>query len=90
MIRKVGAGQRLQRLSNDRDKNYELSQADFYQLFAYGQKYLGGTGEMYLVYPAVSDFPMMRAPFKLSDNLLLHVLPFDLERRQAPYTFLAG
>ncbi|RVI96347.1 hypothetical protein CN183_33025, partial [Sinorhizobium medicae] len=41
-----------------------------------------------LVYPAVSDFPMMRAPFKLSDNLLLHFLPF--EQRQAPYTFLAG
>ncbi|MDR9809680.1 McrC family protein [Rhizobium hidalgonense] len=78
------------RLSTDRDKNYELSQADFYQLFAYGQKYLAGTGEMYLVYPAVSDFPTMRAPFKLSDDLLLHVLPFDLERRQAPYTFLAG
>ncbi len=71
------------RLSTDRDKNYELSQADFYQLFAYGQKYLGGAGEMFLVYPAVSDFPMIRTPFKLSDNLLLHVLPFDLERRQA-------
>ncbi|RVN79990.1 hypothetical protein CN107_29775, partial [Sinorhizobium meliloti] len=76
------------RLSTDRENNYELSQADFYQLFAYGQKYLGGAGEMFLVYPAVSDFPRMRAPFKLSDSLLLHVLPFDLARRRAPYTFL--
>ncbi|MFP1558019.1 hypothetical protein ACLB1T_15590 [Escherichia coli] len=24
-------------------------QADFYQMFAYGQKYLGGNGEMYLI-----------------------------------------
>ncbi|EPM79573.1 hypothetical protein A3SO_05850 [Pseudomonas syringae pv. actinidiae ICMP 19072] len=27
-------------------KNYGLSQADFYQLFAYGQKYLGGQGDL--------------------------------------------
>ncbi|WP_267900202.1 5-methylcytosine restriction system specificity protein McrC [Sinorhizobium medicae] len=37
------------RPSTERDKNYELSQADFYQFFAYGHKYLGGTGDIYLV-----------------------------------------
>lgn len=35
---------------------YGLAQADFYQMFAYGQKYLGGNGEMYLIYPAHDDF----------------------------------
>lgn len=77
------------RLSSDRDRDYELSQADFYQLFAYGQKYLGGVGDMFLIYPAVSGFPQLRQPFKLSEDLRLHVLPFDMDRRHAAYTFLS-
>lgn len=77
------------RLSSDRGRNYELSQADFYQLFAYGQKYLGGTGDMFLVFPAVSGFPEFNEPFTLSEDLRLHVLPFDMDRRYAAYTFLA-
>ncbi|GAO96694.1 hypothetical protein PSA5_28270 [Pseudomonas syringae pv. actinidiae] len=37
-------------------KNYGLSQADFYQLFAYGQKYLGGQGDLVLIYPKRGAF----------------------------------
>ncbi|MCD9029914.1 McrC family protein [Luteimonas sp. BDR2-5] len=32
----------LDAVRNDSDTKYGLSQADFYQLYAYGQKYLGG------------------------------------------------
>lgn len=77
------------RLTTDREKNHGLSQADFYQLFAYGQKYLKGAGEMYLVFPTVDNFPEISAPFKLSESLLLHVVPFDMEQRSAPYAFLS-
>ncbi|MDT4834920.1 McrBC 5-methylcytosine restriction system component [compost metagenome] len=41
-----------------RDKNYGISQSDFYQLFAYGKKYLGAQdqAEMVLIYPRYSRF----------------------------------
>ncbi|MFC1503756.1 McrC family protein, partial [Pseudomonadota bacterium] len=41
--------------SNSSNK-YDLSQADFYQMFAYGHKYLNGEGELYLIYPAHDGF----------------------------------
>lgn len=66
-------------LDEDRRNNkYGLSQSDFYQLFAYGQKYLGGTGHMALVYPRTSNLNGPLAPFEFSKSLHLHVLPFDL------------
>lgn len=77
------------RLSEDRDRSFGLSQADFYQLFAYGQRYLDGAGDMFLVYPAVTGFPELTEPFKLSESLRLHVLPFDMDKRRAAYTFLS-
>ncbi len=40
---------------NGTDK-YGLSQADFYQMFAYGQKYLKGEGDMFLLYPQSKEF----------------------------------
>ncbi len=63
----------------DRAGKYGLSQADFYQLFAYGQKYLQGRGQMALIYPRTPDFAQALAPFELDRQLTLHVLPFDLE-----------
>jgi len=51
--------------ASDREHKYGLSQADFYQLFAYGQKYLGGKGEMALIYPKWSRFPAPLAPLRL-------------------------
>lgn len=44
-----------QNKNNGTDK-YGLSQADFYQMFAYGQKYLKGKGNMFLLYPQSEKF----------------------------------
>ncbi|NKC49952.1 hypothetical protein HED54_26485 [Ochrobactrum anthropi ATCC 49188] len=44
------------RLNPDRSEKFGLAQADFYQLFAYGQKYLG-IGDMFLMYPGTDEFP---------------------------------
>ena len=63
----------------DRDNKYDLSQGDFYQLFAYGQKYLQGQGHMALIYPRSAAFEQPLAPFELDTHLTLHVLPFDLD-----------
>lgn len=59
---------------------YNLSQNDFYQLFAYGHKYLGGKGRMALIYPARRNFCKPLNVFQYSNDLNLWVLPFDLER----------
>lgn len=65
--------------SADRQNKYGLSQADFYQLFAYGQKYLAGRGEMALIYPMTAQFTQALPPFDFSPELRLWVLPFDLD-----------
>jgi 5-methylcytosine-specific restriction enzyme subunit McrC len=77
-------------LSGDRAKRYDLDQSDFYQLFAYGQKYLDGSMDLFLVYPKTAAFPEPFSPFYFSPQMRLHVLPFDLLRREAPYPFLTG
>ncbi|WP_374981628.1 McrC family protein [Pseudomonas solani] len=64
---------------NGRQNKYGLSQTDFYQLFAYGQKYLAGHGEMALIYPRTAHFLQPLPPFEFSSQLRLWVLPFDLE-----------
>ncbi|TDP83626.1 5-methylcytosine-specific restriction enzyme subunit McrC [Aquabacterium commune] len=63
--------------TNHKEK-FDLSQADFYQLYAYGQKYMGGVGNMALIYPMSAKFSRPLAPFDFSNQLRLHVLPFDL------------
>ncbi len=65
-------------LANGRDK-YGLSQTDFYQLYAYGQRYLRGRGELYLIYPRTKSFSKPLPPFEFSDSMRLWVVPFDLE-----------
>jgi 5-methylcytosine-specific restriction enzyme subunit McrC len=75
-------------LHGDRAKQYNLSQSDFYQLFAYGQKYLNGVGDLFLVYPLTAAFTKPFLPFHFTPSMRLHVLPFDLLRREAPYPFL--
>lgn len=62
---------------NTQDK-YGLSQADFYQLYAYGQKYLGGRGRLVLLYPETATFRESLSPFFFNDQLRLDVVPFDL------------
>lgn len=66
--------------SADRQNKYGLSQPDFYQLFAYGQTYLPGRGEMALIYPRTAQFSEPLPPFDFSSELRLWVLPFDLDK----------
>lgn len=68
--------------AHDRANKYGMSQADFYQLYAYGQKYLGGEGEMVLIYPRWSQFSEALPPFDFDENLRLWALPFDLDADQ--------
>lgn len=63
---------------NAREK-YDLSQGDFYQLFAYGQKYQGGVGDLFLVYPKTEAFNTCLKRFQFTDDSTLWVVPFDLE-----------
>lgn len=64
---------------SDRKNQYGLSQADFYQLFAYGQRYLGSKGELALIYPKNPNFKGPLHPFDFGSGLRLHVVPFDLD-----------
>lgn len=41
------------RLNGNREKNYGISQADMYQMFAYGKKY--GTPDIWLLYPLTEE-----------------------------------
>lgn len=64
---------------SDRVNNYGLSQADFYQMFAYGQKYLGGKGELVLVYPRTRVFiESIEEKFEFDSGMNLLVVPFDV------------
>lgn len=74
------------RISNLKlDNNYGISQGDFYQMFAYGHKYLNGQGKMALIYPKTDRFDKALEPFycnEQNDNrekLTLWAVPFDLE-----------
>jgi 5-methylcytosine-specific restriction enzyme subunit McrC len=65
--------------ASDTENKYGLSQSDFYQMFAYGHKYLAGKGEMLLIYPLTETLPGVLPPFDFSPHLRLWVVPFDLE-----------
>lgn len=69
--------------SSGSDK-YGLSQSDFYQLYAYGQTYLNGRGDVVLIYPRTDAFgvPLEAFQFLKTDVLRLWVLPFCLETRR--------
>jgi 5-methylcytosine-specific restriction enzyme subunit McrC len=69
--------------NNGREK-YQLSQADFYQLYAYGHHYLNGRGDVVLIYPKTDTFPTPLPVFEFPNtkNLRLWVLPFCLNTRR--------
>lgn len=60
---------------------YGLLQSDFYQLYAYGQYYLQGEGDVVLIYPKTDDFeePLAKFVFLQNNKLNLWVLPFCLK-----------
>ena len=74
----------------DRPGKYGLSQSDFYQLYAYGQKYLGGAGRMALIYPRTEQFTQPLKPFHFDERLSLWVLPFDLDATMDEQALLGG
>lgn len=63
----------------NRAEKYNLSQADFYQMLAYGERYMGGSGDMALIYPRSATFSQPLEAFAFSPRLRVHVLPFDLD-----------
>lgn len=67
--------------SRKKNNNYDLSQADFYQLFAYGHKYRihAAPPRLVLIYPAWSGLEASLDSFDYGDGLHLWVLPFDLD-----------
>jgi 5-methylcytosine-specific restriction enzyme subunit McrC len=69
--------------SADRSNKYGLSQGDFYQLYAYGKKYLAGqtSSELVLIYPATSSFSKSLPFFDYGEGMKLWVLPFDLSNQ---------
>lgn len=69
----------------DSAAKFDLSQQDFYQMFAYGHKYLNGKGNLVLIYPAWQGFPAATQAlhFSYSNELSLYVHPYDLEDKNA-------
>lgn len=49
-----------------------------YQLFAYGEKFLNGQGNLFLIYPKHDGFTERLAPFEYKEGLKLHAVPYDL------------
>lgn len=68
----------------DVEHHHGLAQSDFYQLFAYGQRYLNGRGRMALIYPRTPDFREPLDTFSFDGQLRLDVLPLDLESGSWP------
>ena len=54
-----------------------ISQADLYQLYAYGKKY--DCGKLYLIYPKINGAKQEPMKFKYDDKMQLEILYFDLE-----------
>ena len=70
-----------------------MSQHDLYQLFAYGEKYLGGSGDMYLIYPCNRQFTKPLPVFKFTETLSLWAVPLDLDSGEVlfpPQAFETG
>ncbi|WP_103604440.1 McrC family protein [Campylobacter concisus] len=65
----------------------DISQADLYQLYAYGKKY--ECGRLYLVYPRISGVDQKAMKFKYENNMWLNVLYFDLEKDEIARNLLA-
>lgn len=67
--------------ANGTDK-FLLSQQDFYQMYAYGQKYLNGIGDLVLIFPVNEKFTNpLPSPFEFSSHLRLWVVPFDIHHQ---------
>ncbi|MEL6115329.1 McrC family protein [Photobacterium sp. SP02] len=69
------------RINPESTDKFDLSQADFYQMFAYGQKYLKGKGKLVLIYPKTDKFTSpIQGHFEFTKDLKLWVVPFSVDR----------
>jgi 5-methylcytosine-specific restriction enzyme subunit McrC len=62
-------------------ENYKISQADMYQLYAYGKKYgtiLKASPKLILLYPQQDTFDRPLSFFRYEEGLELEVIPVDL------------
>lgn len=70
--------------STDSDNHFGLSQSDFYQMYAYGHKYLNGAGDLFLIYPAHDRFTeAFSFSFDFNEDLHLWVMPFNCQADMA-------
>jgi len=74
----------LDALKANGTNNYGLTRDNFYQLQAYGQSYLDGSGDVVLIYPMTEAFdrPLPVLDFSKTNGLRLWALPFCLKSRQ--------
>ena len=82
----------LNAAKNNGQEKYQLSQADFYQLYAYGHHYLNGSGNVVLIYPLTNEFvePLPVFDFPKSFGMRLWVLPFCLNKRRLKFPNFAA
>ena len=63
---------------NESEKKYKISQADLYQLYAYGKKH--ECSKLYLIYPKIDGARQETMKFRYDDEMWLEILYFDLEK----------
>ena len=64
--------------NKENEEKYKISQADLYQLYAYGKKY--ECGRLYLIYPKIDGVEQEPMKFRYEDEMWLEILYFDLEK----------
>ena len=65
----------------------DISQADLYQLYAYGKKH--ECSKLYLIYPKIEGVKQEFMKFGYDDKMLLEILYFDLEKDENNANLLA-
>jgi len=65
----------------------DISQADLYQLYAYGKKH--ECDKLYLIYPKIEGIKQEFMKFGYDDEMWLEILYFDLEKDENNANLLA-
>ena len=73
--------------NKENEEKYKISQADLYQLYAYGKKY--ECGRLYLIYPKIDGVEQEPMKFRYEDVMWLEILYFDLEKDENNSNLLA-
>lgn len=68
----------------DARAKYWLSQADLYQMYAYGHSFFDLGGDLLMIFPETDDFKIPLAPFLFPQRpeLTLWVTPFSLKKKR--------